>query len=447
MSAAATSTLLTEPSIATRWDRALEATAPLRAGVVRRVLGTSFEVAGLDAAISDLIVVETAEGPLRGHVVALRDSWVVASAYRDLGGIRAGQLAFAPGGPPLIPVGSSLLGRVVDGLGQPIDDLGPLPSSDRVVLDGRPPHPLRRRRITEPFPVGIRSIDAAVTCGRGQRIGIFAGSGVGKSTLLSMITRGVSADVIVIGLVGERGREVREFIEENLRPEERARSVVVVATSDEPALMRHSAAQAATRIAEDFRDKGLDVLLVIDSITRFAMAQREIGLAAGEFPASRGYPPSVLSELPKLLERAGTAESGSITAIYTVLVEGDDMNDPVADTVRSILDGHIVLSRTLAHRGHHPSVDVLASVSRVVNAVTTAEEQAVAQQLRENLAAYEESRDLIEVGAYVAGSNPRTDAAVALNPALTSFLRQGADEIVAFDDTWTALHAALGGAA
>ncbi len=435
---------LADPIQLSRWDAIIQAAAPVRTGVVRRVLGTGFELAGLDAAVGDLVIVDTPSGPLRGLVVSLLDGVVMASAYGELDGLRVGQSAFAPGGPPRFGVGRSLLGRVVNGLGEPIDHHGPIDDTVRVNLDERPPHPLRRQLIDTPMAVGVRAIDSAITCGRGQRVGIFAGSGVGKSTLLSMIVRNAVADVIVIGLVGERGREVREFIESDLGTEGMARSVVVVATGDEPALMRLTAARGATRIAESFRDEGLDVLLVIDSITRFAMAQREIGLSAGEFPASRGYPPSVLSALPRLLERAGAGEVGSITALYTVLVEGDDMNDPVADTVRSILDGHIVLSRALAQRGHYPSIDVSASVSRVINAVTTPEQQQLAAALRDLLAAYEEARDLIEVGAYVSGTNPRTDEAIARRDAILSFLQQSSHEPVPYESTWADLRRVLG---
>lgn len=436
--------VLTDPTIATRWAVALEAAAPIRLGTVRRVLGDGFEVAGLDAAIGDLVVVETDGGPLRGLVVGLRGDVVVVSAYSELRGLRCGQLASAPGGPPRLGVGPALLGRVVNALGEPIDDGPSLGALRLVELDERAPHPLERQRITRPMAVGVRAIDSAITCGRGQRIGIFAGSGVGKSTLLSMMVRDATADVVVIGLVGERGREVREFIESDLGTEGLARSVVVVATGDEPPLMRLSAAQTATRIAESFRDEGADVLLLVDSVTRFAMAQREIGLSAGEFPASRGYPPSVLSALPRLLERAGAGARGSITAFYTVLVEGDDMNDPVADAVRGILDGHIVLSRALAQRGHFPSIDVSASVSRVMNAVTDRTQQELALMLRDQLAAYEESRDLIEVGAYVPGSNSRTDVAIERRDHVIGFLQQPADERVSYAQVWDDLRTALG---
>lgn len=429
---------------AARWDRALHAARPQRSGIVRSVFAGGFEIGGLEAAIGDLVIVDSPPRPTRGLVVALGDDAVTVSPLSDLDGLRIGQSAVCPGGAPTVPIGPGLLGRVVDALGNPIDDLGPVRDTMLVDLDEDPPHPLRRARITQPLPVGVKAIDTAITCGRGQRVGIFAGSGVGKSTLLSMIVRNTTADVVVLGLVGERGREVREFIEDDLGPEGLARSVVVVATSDEAPLMRVSAARTATRIAEGFRDEGKDVLLLVDSITRFAMAQREIGLNAGEFPASRGYPPSVLSTLPRLLERAGAGEIGSVTALYTVLVEGDDMNDLVADTVRSILDGHIVLTRTLAQQGHYPSIDVGASVSRVASAVTDQQRQSWARRLRELLAAYEEARDLIEVGAYVSGTNARTDEAIARHDELMTFLQQATHEPIAYDDAWLALGRAIG---
>lgn len=440
-------TLLVDQTMSSRWEAVRRAARPVRQGSVRQVLGAGFEVAGVDAAIGDLVVADTGRGPLEGLVVGLRGDVAVVSAYGSVDGLRCGESVVAPGGPPRLAVGRSLLGRVLDGRGRPIDGR-PAPDDLRLVeLEERAPHPLRRTPITRPLPIGVRAIDGAVTCGRGQRVGIFAGSGVGKSTLLSMMVRAAAADVVVIGLVGERGREVREFLDNDLGAEGLARSVVVVATGDEPPLMRLSSARTATRIAESFRDEGLDVLLLVDSVTRFAMAQREIGLAAGEFPASRGYPPSVLSELPRLLERAGASEHGTITAFYTVLVEGDDMNDPIADTVRGILDGHIVLSRLLAQRGHFPSIDVLASVSRVMPAVTSPDQRDLARELRDQLAAYEESRDLVEVGAYVAGTNPRTDRALARRDAVLDFLRQGTHEPVAFDAVWTDLAAALEGSA
>lgn len=423
---------LTAPQVASRWHAVLEAAGPVRHGAVTRVLGNAFEVAGLDAAVGDLVVVETDTGPRHGLIVGVHGDVVTASPYGDLAGLRCGQRANAPGGAPRIGIGPALLGRVVDALGRPIDDGPALGGLRQVGLDAAAPDPLRRSRIATPMPVGVRAIDGAITCGRGQRLGIFAGSGVGKSTLLSMMVRSAEADIVVIGLVGERGREVREFIENDLGPDGLAKSVVVVATGDEAPLMRLTAAQTATRIAEAFRDEGADVLLLVDSVTRFAMAQREIGLSAGEFPATRGYPPSVLSALPRLLERAGNSSTGSITAFYTVLVEGDDMNDPIADSVRGTVDGHIVLSRALAQRGHYPAIDVGASVSRVMPAVTSERHQILATRLREQLADFDEARDLIEVGAYVAGTNPNTDAAVANRDRVLAFLRQRSDEAVDF---------------
>jgi flagellum-specific ATP synthase len=320
----------------------------------------------------------------------------------------------------------------------------PLLDLDEVTVDGAPPHPLRRSRVDRHLALGVRAIDTLIPCGAGQRMGIFAGSGVGKSSILSMIARGTSADVSVLALIGERGREVREFIETDLGEEGLARSVVVVSTSDEPALVRLRAAFCATRIAEHFRDEGRDVVLMMDSLTRFAMAQREVGLSAGEPPATRGYPPSVFGLLPRLLERAGQAEHGSITGLYTVLVEGDDMNEPIADAARSILDGHIVLSRRLATAGHFPSIDVLESVSRVVGAVSTTSQQAAATTFRSLLAAYRDAKDLIEIGAYVAGTNPLVDRAILLREACDTFLRQDLHEVSDAETAWQALHKLAG---
>jgi flagellum-specific ATP synthase len=302
-------------------------------------------------------------------------------------------------------------------------------SGSDVAVTGTAPHPLRRGLVNEQMPLGVRVIDGLIPCGKGQRLGIFAGSGVGKSSLMSMIARGTAADVTVVALIGERGREVAEFIERNLGPEGLARSIVVVATSDEPAVMRIRAAFTATRIAEWFRDQGNDVVLMMDSVTRFAMAQREVGLAAGEPPATRGYPPSVFALLPRLLERAGLAEKGSITGLYTVLVEGDDMNEPIADTVRSILDGHVQLSRALAESNHYPSIDVLGSISRVAPAVATPEQLAAGGDIRELLAAWRDSKDLIEIDAYVPGTNRVVDWALTLKPEIDAFCRQSMDEV------------------
>ena len=336
-----------------------------------------------------------------------------------------------------VPVGPELLGRVLDGLGQPMDtrDKGPLHCAMEYPVMAAPPDPLRRKRVTKPLSLGIRVIDSLLTCGEGQRVGLFAAAGVGKSTLLGMIARNTEADVNVIGLIGERGREVRDFIEHDLGPEGMKRSVIVCATSDQPSLVRLKGAYVATAIAEYFRDQGLKVMLMMDSVTRFARAQREVGLACGEPPARAGYTPSVFAELPKLLERAGNSDKGSITAFYTVLVAGDDMNEPVADEVRSILDGHIILSRDLAARGHYPAIQVLDSVSRVMRAVMPPQHCAAANRLRELLAAYEKSRDLILLGAYEAGSDPITDRAIAKMAELDAFLRQPTDEKSDFTDT------------
>ena len=409
--------------------RATEAARPLRTGRIVRVVGLTFEVEGLDAAIGD--VVRLGDAGVPGEIVALGERGPIGMPLGELRDVIRG-----------IPVGDALLGRVVDGLGRPIDDRGPI-RGPRVDVSGDAPHPLRRELVREPVQLGVRVLDTLVPVGRGQRIGIFAGSGVGKSSLLSMIVRGTDADVSVLALIGERGREVREFIEHDLGPEGLARSVVVVATSDEPALVRTRAAFAATRIAEHFRDQGLHVNLMMDSLTRFAMAQREIGLSSGEVPATRGYPPSMFALLPKLLERAGAAERGSITGIYTVLVEGDDMNDPVGDTARSILDGHVTLSRTLASAGHFPTVEVLDSVSRVAGAVTTPEQRALMTELRRLLAAYAESRDLIEIGAYRPGANPIVDRAIALRADIEAFLRQPMEQLSPATVSWSALAALL----
>jgi flagellum-specific ATP synthase len=436
-------------AVTSRIGLALDAARPRLTGVVRRVVGLNLEVAGLSAAIGDAVIVEApgqSDGSLYAEVVALHDDIVVCMPFGDLRGVRAGSEVISTGRPPTIRVGRGLLGRVVDGLGRPIDGGPPLLDLLEVTVDGAPPHPLRRSRVERQLSVGIRAIDTLVPCGAGQRMGIFAGSGVGKSSVLSMVARGTSADVSVLALIGERGREVREFIDADLGPEGLARSVVVVSTSDEPALVRLRAAFTATRIAEHFRDDGLDVVLMMDSLTRFAMAQREVGLSAGEPPATRGYPPSVFALLPKLLERAGQAEHGSITGLYTVLVEGDDMNEPIADAARSILDGHIVLSRRLATAGHFPSIDVLESVSRVAGAVSSDQQRAAATMLRSMLAAYRDAKDLVEIGAYVSGTNPLVDRAIVLREVTDVFLRQGIHEVSDADTAWTMLQQLVGAA-
>jgi flagellum-specific ATP synthase len=425
-------------------EQALHAARPHVTGRVRRVVGLNLEVEGLDVAIGDAVHIDVAGTPLPAEVVALRDSGLVCMPFGTLQGVRAGARVEATGGPLTIGLGEQLLGRVLDGLGRPVDGGPSLAHLEQAGVGGVPPHALRRARVDQPLALGVRALDTLVPVGRGQRLGIFAGSGVGKSSLLSMVARNSEADVSVIALVGERGREVREFLENDLGPEGLARSVVVVATSDEPALVRLRAALTATRIAEWFRDQGRHVVLMMDSVTRFAMAQREIGLSAGEPPATRGYPPSVFALLPQLLERAGTGEVGSITGLYTVLVEGDDMNEPIGDAARSILDGHVVLTRKLATAGHFPSIDVLESVSRVSTAVTTPEQRVAGTELRRLMAAHREAKDLLEIGAYVHGSNSLVDRAVHLDADISGFLRQDMHDPAPVAESWTRLHALAG---
>ncbi|MGQ0632758.1 MAG: FliI/YscN family ATPase [Sporichthyaceae bacterium] len=426
----------------------LAAAAPRRTGTVTGVLGLVIDVVGLPAAVAELVIVETDAGPIPAEVVAVYDqrghSRLSCMPLGRTTGIRAGLAVRGTGCELTIGIGPELRGRVLDGLGHPIDGGPSLAHLPQVGVDGRAPHPLNRGRVCEPLSVGVRALDTLVPLGRGQRIGIFAGSGVGKSSLLSMITRGTEAAVSVICLVGERGREVREFLENDLGPEGLARSVVVVATSDEPPMVRLRAPFVATRIAEYLRDQGLDVVLLMDSLTRLAYAQREVGLSAGEPPATRGYPPSVFALLPRLLERAGPGEVGSITGVYTVLVEGDDHNEPIGDTARSILDGHITLTRALATAGHFPSIDVLDSVSRVTGAITTPAQRAAAGELRRLLAAYRDARELIEIGAYVPGTNPLVDRAQALAGPIEAFLRQDLDEVSDAASAWAGLGALLG---
>jgi flagellum-specific ATP synthase len=410
-----------------------------RTGTIAEAVGLTIEVTGLNGTVGELVRLPAVQGYVPAEIVGFRGDRALLMPLGELAGLAAGAEVEALGGPLTVPVGEGLLGRVLDGLGRPIDGKGPLVGGRRPVGGGTAPDPLTRSAVDTPLPTGVRVIDGLLTCGRGQRIGIFAGSGVGKSTTLGMIARYAASDVNVICLVGERGREVREFLERDLGPEGLARSVIVVATSDTPALVRIKATWVATAIAEAFRDQGLDVLLLMDSITRLAMAQREVGLAAGEPPALRGYPPSVFSTLPRLLERAGCGETGAITAFYTVLVEGDDLTEPVTDTARGTLDGHIVLSRAMAGENHYPAVDVLASVSRVMPAVVSGEHLASAAALRGLLAAYSDARDLISVGAYQRGANPQVDRALRLLPEIHRFLRQRPDEPTSFEDTVAAL--------
>ncbi|MDQ1459274.1 MAG: flagellum-specific synthase [Actinomycetota bacterium] len=426
-------------------EHVLDASRPSVQGRVARVVGLNLEIDGLQLPIGASVRVQGEAGDVIAEVVAVHQDGLVCMPLGELRGVRSGDPAAAAHGATEIPIGPALLGRVLDGLGRPIDGGPSLRHVPRVSVDHAAPHPLTRKMIRESLPLGVRALDTLMPCGRGQRMGIFAGSGVGKSTLLSMITRGTEASVTVLALVGERGREVREFIENDLGPEGLARAVVVVATSDEPALVRLRAAFTATRIAESFRDSGQDVLLLMDSLTRFAMAQREVGLSAGEPPATRGYPPSVFAMLPRLLERAGASDVGSITGLYTVLVEGDDMLDPIGDATRAILDGHIVLSRALATSGHFPSIDVLESISRVGPAITTREQRAAATEMRRLLAAYREAKDLIEIGAYVSGTNPLVDRAVQLREAMDGFLRQDLHEATPTMDAWEWLERLVGG--
>ncbi|SDV99838.1 flagellum-specific ATP synthase [Arthrobacter sp. cf158] len=422
-----------------RFRAAVAAAAPQRVGTVTSVLGLGLEIAGLDCAVGELVTVGAGRETLDAEVVASVSGAVRCMPLGRLTGVAAGAPARAKGTPMLVPTGAGLFGRVLDALGRPIDGKGPLPVSRMVPLDQEAPSAMSRARIDTPLQTGVRVLDTMTTLGRGQRMGLFAGSGVGKSSLLSMVARGTDAEVSVIALVGERGREVREFLEDDLGPEGLARSVVVVATSDEPALMRLRAAVTATRIAESFREAGKDVVLMMDSLTRVAMAQREIGLSAGEPPATRGYPPSTFSVLARLLERAGTAETGSVTGIYTVLVDGDDHNEPIADAARSILDGHVVLDRKLAVTGHFPSVDVLGSVSRVASKVNARDNTALAVTLRRVLAARRGAQDLIDVGAYRHGSNPLVDAALDHEGAINQFLRQGMGESTPHSQSWAGL--------
>ena len=387
----------------------------------------TIEATGPSMSIGDLCYVVPPESkePIPVEVVGFRGKRILLMPLGRMTGIAPGSLLIPTFKPQSVSVGLNLLGRVVGSLGQPIDGKPLASDGEPLPLIAPAPAPLERTRIVEPVATGIRAIDSCITCGKGQRIGILSGSGIGKSKLIGMIARNTSADINVIALIGERGREVREFIEGDLGPDGLARSVVVVATSDEPALMRIKGAYVATTIAEWFREQGADVMLMMDSVTRFAMAQREVGLAVGEPPTTRGYPPSVYALLPQLLERAGTSANGSITGIYAVLVEADDINDPIGDAVRSIVDGHITLSRDLATRNHYPAVDVLESISRCMIDVTPESHQALAGEIRNLLATYRDAEDLVNIGAYVEGSNPQIDRALRLIPHINAFLKQG----------------------
>lgn len=403
-------------------------------GRVVKVVGLTIESVGPDAKLNDLcqILVSGSE-PVLAEVVGFKEKRVLLMPFENMEGVGPGCVVENMGHPLTVPVGEELLGQTLDGIGRPVEVMEE-PLRARYPVEAPPPDPMKRSIIQDVLPLGVKAVDGLMTVGKGQRIGIFAGSGVGKSTLLGMFARNTKADINVIALIGERGREVREFIERDLGEEGMRRSVVVVATSDKPALIRNKAAKTATAIAEYFRDQGKDVLLMMDSLTRFSMAQREIGLASGEPPVTRGYPPSVYSEMPKLLERAGNSDVGSITGLYTVLVDGDDFNEPITDTARSILDGHIMLSRKLGHKNHYPAIDVLQSISRVMNQITDREHKIFAGKLKNVLATYNEAEDLINIGAYKAGSNPNIDYAISKIDEVNRYLKQDIEQKFTFEE-------------
>ncbi len=422
-----------------KYNKVLDATLFKRKGKVVNVVGLTIESAGPDAKLGDMctIIPESDEerelGPIVAEVVGFKDRKTLLMPYDQTDGIGLGCIVENTGYPLQVAVSDQLLGKTLNGLGVPID--GSTIEGGFISVEAAAPDPLSREMIDTVLPLGVKAVDGLITIGKGQRIGIFAGSGVGKSTLMGMFARNTKADINVIALIGERGREVREFIERDLGPEGMKRSVVVVATSDRPALERKKAAMTATAIAEYFRDQGKDVLLMMDSLTRFSMAQREIGLASGEPPVTRGYPPSVYSEMPKLLERAGKNDKGSITGLYTVLVDGDDFNEPITDTARSILDGHIMLNRKLAHKNHYPAIDVLQSISRCMSSIATREHKQAAGKLKTVLATYNEAEDLINIGAYKNGSNPNIDYAIAKNNEVNDFLLQETDDKYTFEES------------
>ena len=428
-----------ETAVFEKYLETAEHTDPIKCtGKVTKVQGLLVESRGPQAIIGEICRIEVPKGKgmIRAEVVGLRNETVQLMAFEETDGLEVGNRVIAQGSRLEVPVSTKLLGRVLDALGNPIDDKGEIESPVLYPALASPPDPLKRRRITEKIITGVRAIDGLLAVGKGQRLGIFAGSGVGKSTLLGMIARNTSADVNVVALIGERGREVNDFIENDLGPEGLARSVLVVTPSNSPPLARLRGAYVATAVAEFFRDQGLDVMLLFDSVTRFARAQREIGLAAGEPPATRGYTPSMFDSMPKLLERSGTSDTGSITGFYTILVDGDDMDEPVSDTVRGILDGHIVLSRRLAQAYHYPAIDVLASVSRLAPVVSGPSVNKAAGVIRRSMAVYAEAEDLISVGAYHGGSNPSIDDAVAKHQPIEDFLIQAVEERSSPEETF-----------
>ena len=404
-------------------------------GKVSRVIGLTIESRGPAVRLGETchIYPIKSKDPVLAEVVGFKEDTVLLMPLGEMEGIGPGSMVIATGNTLEVDVGEQLLGRILDGMGNPIDDFEPPSLNYSYPVNNQPPNPLSRTKITEPLPLGVKAIDGFLTCGRGQRIGIFAGSGVGKSTLLGMIARNTLADINVIALIGERGREVKEFIDNDLEEEGLKKSVVIVVTSDQPPLVRMKGALLATSIAEYFRDCGKNVVLMMDSLTRFSMAQREVGLAIGEPPVTKGYTPSVFAVLPKLLERAGNSSKGSITGLYTVLVDGDDMNEPIADAVRGILDGHIVLSRNLANKNHYPAIDILASVSRVMPNIVDKEHIGIVGQIKDLMATYRDSEDLINIGAYIKGTNKKVDMAIEKIEAINDFLKQGVHDRLTFD--------------
>ena len=415
----------------------------VRYGKISQVVGLTIESIGPSVSVGELCTVNTKSGEIYCEVVGFKDNKVLLMPLGEMSGIAPGSKVTAKGNSLNVVVGPQLKGKVLNGLGIPIDNTSIIQTNEKYPVLNKPPDPLKRKRISESLSLGVRAIDGLLTIGKGQRVGIFAGSGVGKSTLMGMIARNTKADINVIALIGERGREVREFIEKDLKEEGLARSVVVVATSDQPALVRLKGAFVATAIAEYYRDQGNDVLLLMDSLTRFAMAQREVGLAVGEPPVSRGYTPSVFALMPKLLERAGNSEYGSITGLYTVLVDGDDLTEPVTDTARGVLDGHIVLSRSLANKNHYPAIDVLASISRVMTDVITKEHKSTANEIKKVMAIYRESEDLINIGAYVRGSNSKIDYAIDVIDRINEFVLQEVEEVVSFEEVLKKMNSVL----
>ncbi len=406
-------------------------------GKIEKIVGMTIEASGPQCSIGDIcrIYAKDFKSHIFAEVVGFQSEKVLLMPYTDIEGIGPGSIVDNTGDKLMVKTGDALIGRIIDAIGQPIDGNGEIEYTDSVSISGIPTNPLTRPKIAEPIELGVKAIDGLLTLGKGQRIGIFAGSGVGKSTLMGMIARKVKADINVIALVGERGREVREFIENDLGPEGMARSVVVVATSDQPAMMRYKCPMTATAIAEYFMSQGKDVLIMMDNLTRFAMANREVGLSIGEPPIARGYTPSIYAQMPKLLERAGCFEKGSITGIYAVLVEGDDTNEPIADTVRGIIDGHIILSRKIAAQNHYPAIDILPSVSRLMSTVASPEHKEAASKLRNLLSLYNNNVDLISIGAYKAGTNPKLDEAISKIDKINAFLCQKTNESFTLDET------------